>query len=196
MERRWILIPPFDDLLSDNPGLMHPRSQPENRLRRFATGKSDCLQQWGSCHGCPFSVFTPSANACEEVCFQEYPRVYLPLSISKSHFSIVPVQTGIRRDPCLEGRLTSLLGYIARTDPDPNRALVKMRLYPAGVPDGHDVPVILILVHVSKMNISLYAVDNCFQLIANFGSNLLQRRIFDGLHGSQRVDGRDLNLPV
>jgi len=32
---------------------------------------------------------------------------------------------------------------------------------------------VLIVIRVSEMNISLYSVDYCFQLIANFGSNLL-----------------------
>jgi hypothetical protein len=32
---------------------------------------------------------------------------------------------------------------------------------------------VLIVISVSEMNISLYSVDYCFQLIANFGSNLL-----------------------
>jgi len=39
--------------------------------------------------------------------------------------------------------------------------------------NGYYVPLVLILVHVSDMNISLYSVDNCFQLIANLGRNLL-----------------------
>ena len=32
---------------------------------------------------------------------------------------------------------------------------------------------VFMVIRVSEMNISLYSVDYCFQLIANFGSNLL-----------------------